>query len=81
MEQSKKSGGAYVPLISGFHSVTVNKGSGLTLGGSSVVPGHVIVTPLTSTPSPAPANTPHLISKVLVKALIKGSKKDSKIFT
>ena len=49
------------------------------------MPGHVIVTPLTSTPSRAPVNTPirppHLISKVLVKVFIKGSKKDSKIFT
>ena len=79
-EQSKKSGGAYIYLISGSHSVTVNNGSGLTLVGSSVVSGCVIVTPLTSTPSPAPVNTsvrpPHLISKVLVKAFIKGSKKD-----
>jgi len=84
-EQSQKSGGTYVHLISGSHSVTVNNGSGLTLGGSSVAPGRVIVTPLTSAPSPAPVNTPvcppHLISKVLVKAFIKGSKKDSKIFT
>ena len=50
-EQSKESGGAYVHLISGSHSVTVNNGSGMTLGGSSVLPtvaGRVIVTPLTS---------------------------------
>jgi len=84
-EQSQKSGGTYVHLISGSHSVTVNNGSGLTLGGSSVAPGRVIVNPLTSTPSPAPVNTPvcppHLISKVLVKAYIKGRKKDSKKFT
>ena len=36
----------------------VNNGSGLTLGGSSIVPGRVIVTPLTSISSPAPVNTP-----------------------
>ena len=81
-EKSKNSGGAYVHLISGSYSVTVNNGSGLTLGGSSIVSGRVIVTPLTSTPSPAPVNTPacppQLISKVLVKAFTKGSKKDSK---
>ena len=70
----KESGGAYVHLISGSHSVMVNNGSGLALGGSSVLPtstGRVIVTPLTSTPNPTPVNTPsriQLISKVLIKA-------------
>ena len=86
-EQSNKSVGTYVHLISGSHSVTVNNRSGPTLGGSSILPGRVIVTPLTSTPSPTPVNTPtrppppQLISKVLVKAFTKESKKDSKIFT
>ena len=60
-EQSKESGGAYVYLISGSHSVTVNNGSGMTLGGSSVLAtaaGGVIVTPLTSRPGPSPVNAP-----------------------
>ena len=87
-ERSKESGGAanYVHLISGSHSVTVNNGSGL---GSSILPTAagrhgVIVTPLTSRPSPTPVNIPvrpQLISKVLVKAFTKGSKKDPKIYT
>ena len=81
----KESGGAYVHLISGSHSVTVNNGSGLALDGSSVLPtSAVIVTPLTSTPNPTPVNTPsctQLISKVLIKAFTKGSKKDPRIFT
>ena len=82
----KESGGAYVHLISGSHSVTVNNGSGLALGGSSVLPtaaGRVIVTPLISTPNPTPVNTPsrpQLSSKVLIKAFTKGSKKYPKIF-
>ena len=82
--QSKESGGAYVHLISGSHSVTVNNGSGMTLGGSSVLPtvaGRVVVIPLTSRPGPTPVNAPvrpQLISKVLVKAFTKGSKKDPK---
>ena len=82
-ERSKENGGPYVHLIAGSHSVTVNNGFGLTLGGSSVLPtaaGRVIVTPLTSTPCPSPVSTParpaKLISKVLVKAFTKGSKKD-----
>jgi hypothetical protein len=60
-EQSKYNGGAYVYLISGSHSVTVNNGSGMTLGGSSILPtvaGRVIVTPLTSRPGPSPVNAP-----------------------
>ena len=79
---SKESGGACFHLISqsGSHSVTVNNGSGLTLGGSSVLPaaaGRVIVIPLTvNTPA-----CPQLIGKVLVKAFTKDSKKDPKIFT
>ena len=64
-----------------------NNESGLALGGSSILPtaaGRVVVTPLTSRPGPAPVNKPvcpQLISKVLVKAFVKGSKKDSKIIT
>ena len=83
---AKQSGGAYVHLISGSHSVTVNNGSGLTLGGSRPTPGRVIVTPLTSTRTSAtPVSTsvhpPQLVSKVLVKAFTKESKRDSQIFT
>ena len=86
--QSKESEGAssYVHLISVFHSVTVNNGSsGLALGESSILPtaaGHVVVTPLTSRPGPATVNTPvhpQLISMVLVKAFVKGSKKSKDI--
>ena len=78
--QPKESGSAYV------HSVTVNNGSGLALGGSSVLPttaGCVIVTPPTSTPNPTPVNTPsrpQLISKVLIKHLPKKQERP-RIFT
>lgn len=94
MAQSKESGGAYnVHLISGSQSVTV---TGITLGqchpkgGSSVLPTaarRVVVTPLTSTSTPANVSSqntaarPQLISKILIKAFYKGNKKDSKIFT
>ena len=84
MAEWSKESGSYMHLISGSHSVTVNNRSGL---GSNILPtaaGCVIVTPLTSRPSPTPVNTPvhpQLISKVLVKVFTKGSKKDPKMFT
>ena len=71
-----------------MHLMSESKnGSGMTLGGSSILPtvaGRVTVTPLTSRPGPTPVNAPicsHLINKVLVKAFTKGSKTDSKIST
>lgn len=74
-------------FISGSYSVTVNNGSGTTLDESSVLPTAakcVMVTPLTCTPDPTPVNTPvrpQLISKVLIKAFTKRSRKDPKILT
>ena len=91
-EQSKDSRGACnVHLISGSHSVTVNNGSGVALdqSRSSILPptaiGRVIVTPLTSkqpcTPGHNTGGHTKLISKVLIKAFTKGTKKDPKMFT
>lgn len=97
MAQSKESGGTYnVYLISGSQSVMVNNGSGIMLGqcypkgGSNILQTaarHGVVTPLTSTSTPANVSSHstaahlQLISKVLIKAFSKGSKKDSEIFT
>ena len=66
--------------------MTVNNGSGLTLGRSSILPivaGCVIVTSLISTLSSTLVHKlacPQLISKVFVKTFTKGSMKHPKIY-
>lgn len=89
MAQSNEKGASY----SVHHSVvTVNNGAGggVTLGqvyprsGVTQAAGRVVVTPLTSREASqiSSAVRPHsLVNKVLIKAFVKGCKKDFKMFT